>query len=133
MSYNKYILKELNDQEFGFLSLSIDYTRLDEYLFELEKDLKKRGFKGKLIFDLLMNNGINDRYYNAFFNGENFELSSLNFITNLNDKILKTSSEYYLANFNLIQESFMSKQSKFIIKKELQKSLSKQYSNANTV
>jgi len=133
MSYNKYILKELNDQEFGFLSLSLDYTRLDEYLFELEKDLKERRFKGKLIFDLLMNNGINDRYYNAFFNGDKFELSSFCFITNLSPKILKTSSEYYLNNFSLIQESFMSKQSKFIIKKELQKPLNNRYSTANTV
>jgi len=123
MNYNKYILKKIKDNEYGYLSISVDYTRLEEYLPEIENDLKKKGFKGKVIFDLLTNNGINDRFYYAIFDGEKFLLNSISFINSLNTGIKKVSSEFYLSNFNLIQQTYFSKQSKFLIKKELEKAV----------
>ena len=46
MENNKYILQKIENNEFGFLALSVDYSRLDEYIFDIEKDLKKNKYKG---------------------------------------------------------------------------------------
>lgn len=124
MDYNTYILKKVNNRRFGYLSISLDYTRLDEYLCDIESDLKKRKFKGKIIFDLLTNNGLNDRFYQADFDGNKILLGTISNISSLDLGIKKVSSKYYLSNFNIIQQSYISKQSKFLIRKELEKTVS---------
>lgn len=119
MENNKYILQKIENNEFGFLALSVDYSRLDDYIFEVEKDLKKNKYKGKVVFDLLANNGINDRYYFCMFDGEKILLNTLSSINELNNEIHKISSKFYLSNFDIINNSYISKQSKFMIKKKL--------------
>ncbi|MEO5991383.1 MAG: type II toxin-antitoxin system RnlB family antitoxin [Ferruginibacter sp.] len=124
MKYSTYILKKINDRIFGYLSISLDYTRLDEYLCDIESDLKRKNFKGKIIFDLLTNNGLKDRFYQADFDGNKILLESISNISSLDLGIKKVSSNYYLSNFNLIQQSYISNQSKFLIRKELEKTVS---------
>lgn len=124
MDYSTYILKKVNNRKFGYLSISLDYTRLDEYLCDIEKDLKRKKFKGKIIFDLLTNNGLNDRFYQADFDGNRILLGTISNISTLDLGIKKVSSKYYLSNFNLIQQSYISNQSKFLIRKELEKTVS---------
>lgn len=121
MYYSNYILKKVNNREFGYLSISLDYTRLDEYLCDIERDLKKRNYKGKIIFDLLTNNGLQDRFYQADFDGDRILLNTISHISTPNSVIKKVSSKYYLSNFNIIEQSYISKQSKFLIRKELEK------------
>ena len=118
MENNKYILQKIENNEFGFLALSVDYSRLDEYIFDIEKDLKKTKYKGKVVFDLLANNGINDRFYFCMFDGKKIVLNTLSAISELNRDIEKISSNFYLSHFDIINNSFISKQSKFIIKKK---------------
>lgn len=120
MDYKTYILKKVNNSEFGYLSIGVDYSRLDEYLFDVEKDLKKRKYKGKIIFDLLTNNGLNDRFYKADFDGKKILLGTISNISILDLGIKKVSSAYYLSNFDLIQQSYISNQAKFLIRKELE-------------
>lgn len=119
MENNKYILQKIEDNEFGFLALSVDYSRLDEYIFDVEKELKKSKYKGKVVFDLLANNGINDRFYYCFFDGKKILLNTLSAINELNNEVQKVSSMFYLSNFEIINNSYISKQSKFLIKKKL--------------
>ncbi len=119
MENNKYILQKIENNEFGFLALSIDYSRLDEYIYDIEKELKIKKYKGKVVFDLLANNGINDRFYFCMFDGKKIVLNTLSAIENLNIEIEKISSNFYLANFDIISNSYISKQSKFLIKKKL--------------
>lgn len=119
MENNKYILQKIENNEFGFLALSIDYSRLDEYIYDIEKELKIKKYKGKVIFDLLANNGINDRFYFCMFDGKKIVLNTLSAIENLNSEIEKISSNFYLSHFDIISNSYISKQSKFLIKKKL--------------
>ncbi len=119
MENNKYILQKIENNEFGFLALSIDYSRLDEYIYDIEKELKIKKYKGKVIFDLLANNGMNDRFYFCMFDGKKIVLNTLSAIENLNSEIEKISSNFYLAHFDIISNSYISKQSKFLIKKKL--------------
>nr|WP_294927776.1 type II toxin-antitoxin system RnlB family antitoxin [uncultured Flavobacterium sp.] len=119
MENNKYILQKTENNEFGFLALSIDYSRLDEYIYDVEKELKKKKYIGKIVFDLLVNNGINDRFYSCLFDGQKILLGSLSSIKNLDNDIQKASSNFYLSNFDIINNSYISKQSKFLIKKKL--------------
>ena len=121
MKYNNYILRKVNNQQYGYLSISLDYSGLDEYICDIEKDLEKKQFRGKVIFDLLTNNGLRDRFYQADFDGTKILLKTIKNISTLDLKIKKVSSKYYLSNFNLIQQSYISKQSKFLIRKELEK------------
>lgn len=119
MENNKYILQKIEDNEFGFLALSVDYSRLDEYIFDVEKELKRSKYKGKVVFDLLANNGINDRFYYCLFDGKKILLNTLSAINELNSEVQKASSMFYLSNFEIISNSYISKQSKFLIKKKL--------------
>lgn len=119
MENNKYILQKIENNEFGFLALSIDYSRLDEYIYDIEKELKIKKYKGKVIFDLLANNGINDRFYFCMFDGKKIVLNTLSAIEDLNSEIEKISSNFYLSHFDIISNSYISKQSKFLIKKKL--------------
>ena len=124
MKYNNYILKKVNNQEYGYLSISIDYTGLSDYIFEIENELKKKKFRGKVIFDLLTNNGLKDRFFQAEFDGNKILLETIKSISTPDLRIKKVSSKYYLSNFNIIQQSYISKQSKFLIRKELEKTIS---------
>lgn len=124
MDYRNYILKKINNRAFGYLSISLDYTRLDEYMCDIEKDLKKRKFKGKVVFDLLANNGLSDRFYQADFDGNKILLDTIANILSIDLEIKKVSSKYYLSNFNLIKQSYISKESKFLILKELERTIS---------
>ena len=119
MKNSKYILQKTENIEFGFLALSIDYSMLDEYIYDIEKELKRNKYIGKVVFDLLVNNGINDRFYSCSFDGQKILLGSLSAIQNLDNDLQKVSSNFYLSNFDIINNSYISKQAKFLIKKKL--------------
>jgi hypothetical protein len=116
-------LKKVNNDKFGYLSIGLDYTSLDEYICDIENDLKKKKFKGKIVFDLLSNNGLSDRFFQADFDGDKILLKSIESIQTPDLPIRKVSSKYYLSNFEIIQQSYISKQSKFLIRKELEKTV----------
>ncbi len=124
MEHNNYILKKVNNNEYGYLSISLDYTRLDDYICDIENDLRKKKYKGKVAFDLLTNNGLRDRFFQADFDGNKILLNTIKSIPTLNLKIKIVSSKYYLSNFSVIQQSYISKQSKFLIRKELEATVS---------
>lgn len=119
MKNNKYILQKLEDNEFGFLALSLDYSRLDEYIFDVEKELRKKKYIGKLVFDLLVNNGLNDRFYSCSFDGNKILLNSLSYLRDVDNCVEQISSNFYLSHFDIINDSYISKQTKFLIKRKL--------------
>ena len=96
------------------LQINIDKEKLNYPNF-----LKKNKYKGKVVFDLLANNGINDRFYFCMFDGKKIVLNTLSAINELNRDIEKISSNFYLSHFDIISNSYISKQSKFLIKKKL--------------
>ena len=119
-----YIIEPIKTSNFGYLVFSTNYTRVDECIPEIEQCMFKMNFKGYVLFDLLINNGSDDRYYVAHFNGEKFDYKSFKSCYNINEDIAIASSNFYLNHLEYIDNSFMSKAKKFIIKKELKRVLS---------
>ena len=123
MKVKNYILKKIDEN--NYLYLSLNSNRLDAYIYEIEKKLKKNKFQGNIIFDLLMNNGLKDRFYKAKFDGNNIILKTLSF-TNINDKIKETSDNFYFSNIDIINNSnSLFDVEKFTMKKQLEKHLQK--------
>jgi hypothetical protein len=73
----------------------------------------------KYILQKIENNDINDRFYFCMFDGKKIVLNTLSAINELNRDIEKISSNFYLSHFDIISNSYISKQSKFLIKKKL--------------
>ncbi len=86
----------------------------------LEKDLMRIGIKGKILFDLLLSHGNNqDRYFEAFFNGEKINEESLKSTKSVSKKIKKLSSDFFLAKQHYLDNSVLSRAQKFLIRKKI--------------
>jgi len=84
----------------------------------IEKDLKKRGVKGKIIFDLLLSHGNNpDRFYEASFDGEKINEESLKAANSISKTIKKISGKFYREQDQCLENSVLSKAQKFLIKR----------------
>ena len=101
--------------------LSKNSARIHDYLIDIQNILKKHHYKGKCIFDLLLSNGIdkNNRFFEAHFNGRYFDLTSFKNIKEINTYVEKTSNSFYANNFDLIDNSILTKPQKFLLKKRL--------------
>lgn len=77
--------------------------------------------KGFIIFDLLLNNNIQDRFYQCFFNGKQFEINKLAKIDSkeINVKIIKTSSYFYIKNMDLFDSLFFTNEFKMDLRRKL--------------
>ena len=104
---------------FGYLVMLTDYIGFDSCIYDVEKDLQRTKFKGKIVIDLLPLNGINDRFYSLNFDGKKFNYSSISIIQSLDSEIETLSSNFYLNHFDIIEKLSISKHSKFLIKREL--------------
>ena len=104
---------------YSYISMSTDFSRPDDYLEELGIDLSNRQFKGKIIFDLLLCNGMrSNRFFSAHFDGEKFNgISSLK-SNDITTEVQSTASEFYMQHFDLVERNqLLSKPQKFLIKK----------------
>lgn len=87
-----------------------------EYLQDIEKDLAKKNFKGLVLFDLLLSNGDEyNRYVEAYFNGNLFELSSFKSPT-LNQEIEHISINFFKKYPDYIEKGVLSSIDIFKIK-----------------
>lgn len=122
MDRNSYILTKIVDNQYDFLLISTDMSRLEDYLFDVENDLKLSNRKCYILFDLLLNNSFSDRFYQCFFDGNKFNLKTLSRVNNneLNNELLKLSTSYYYNNIDLFEDIFFSEEYKKQIKNQLQ-------------
>ncbi|MFY7987715.1 MAG: type II toxin-antitoxin system RnlB family antitoxin [Flavobacterium sp.] len=122
MDRNSYILTDIVDNQYDFLLISTDMSRLEDYLIDVENDLKLSNRKCYILFDLLLNNSISDRFYKCFFDGNKFNLKTLSRVSDkeLNNELLKLSTSYYYNNIDLFEDIFFSEEYKRQIKNQLQ-------------
>lgn len=119
---SQFELKRTEISEYQFISFSIDYSRLDEYLSVVADKLKKLHYKGKILFDLAISNGIaDDRFYEAYFNGSDFDLHSFYRQKNIPYSVLEISNNFYANNIHFLDNSVLTKPQKFLFKKEIMK------------
>lgn len=121
MESNNYILKKINDNQYDFILISTDMSRLHEYISNVENDLKEYKIKSFILFDLLLNNNIDDRFYKCYFDGNNFIRNTLSKVQNneVNSKTICISSLYYLNNDYLFEDLFFTNEYKKHIFKNL--------------
>ena len=123
MIMNKHFkLLKSSDYEYRYVSVSTDFYRPDDYMEKLETELQKLKYKGKLVFDLLLSNGIKEnRYFCAYFDGNKIIVSTFSRMSNIRSTISSLTSDFYRENYNLVsQNHILSKPQKFLIKKGLE-------------
>jgi hypothetical protein len=117
----QYKLIKSEDNEYSYVSMSTDFSRLDDYFSKLELELNELNYEGKVAFDLLLSNGIkNNRYYSAYFNGERFVSSTFSNLGKVTVTIATLTSQFYKKNYELVSiNQILSKPQKFLIKRGL--------------
>ncbi len=123
MERESYILKSTNTNLYNIVLISKDMSRLQEYIKYVEEDLKFLKKETYILFDLLLNNNIEDRYYKCFFDGNKLIRNSLTKVKNdeLDDEIITLTSLYYLQHQELFDKLFYTKEYKSSILNQLEK------------
>ena len=104
--------------EYKLLVLSVSYVSPFDEIEELEKDLREMNFKGVVLFDLILCNGVgSDRFIKAYFDGNSFDSNTFEIVSDIKDDIKMISSNFYKDNSDLIDKGVLSKQHSFLLKK----------------
>ncbi|MED4990887.1 type II toxin-antitoxin system RnlB family antitoxin [Parageobacillus toebii] len=113
-----YIIDEQKGcKKYPFIIFSISYISPLEEIDLIEKELKCR-YKGKILFDLLLSNGIStNRYLEAEFNGENFILSSFKPLIQVDYTIKERAAIFYREHAEYLKNSVLPNAYRFLIKK----------------
>lgn len=104
----EYIIIELNDTSSKYCAVVISLTasRVDYYLNDITKELKRKYVVGYIIFDMLTTNGIRQRYYETFFNGKQFDLiNGFGHMLDVPKNIIAVSNNTFANNINLIKSN----------------------------
>ena len=112
-----YIINELTHNR--VLIIFHTWERPDAFFNEITHDLIKHTTKAEVYFDLLVNNGLNDRFYVATFKNGELKLNSFKKVKPL-DEYVKISDEYFSRNWGIIESnSVMTKFQKSFYKSKL--------------
>jgi len=124
MERSNYILKNIDNNQYSFIVISKDMSRLQEYISNVEHDLQLHHKKNFVLFDLLLNNSIEDRFYKCYFDGKKLNRNTLKKVNpvDLNSNIIATASKFYLKNECLLEDMFFTNE----YKKEIISILEKQ-------
>lgn len=114
-----YAVEHFDSKDFGYLIFSTGYWRLDESITELESIILGKRYKGKVLFDLLLANGTEDRYYEGVFNGKRFDYKSIKYLHNVSRDIQAATSCFYLKHLDFLDNSVLPKAKKVVLKKKL--------------
>lgn len=117
--YNNYNYKILTKDDFKIV-VSTSYENIVDYLDEIEEDLIKENYSGKIYFGLTLCNGINveNEFISLYFNGNKFENLDCKFerITKENKNFVY---DYYRDNPDMIENSVLNNASKYWIRNGL--------------
>lgn len=116
---SNFYLKRTDNPEMDFIAFSLTQERVHEYIDDIGHELKELDFVGYILFDLFMCNGLdsNNRFYTAFFNGENIDLNSFKNCKDVPTEILQECNFFYKNNYKLINDSALTKPQKYLFKK----------------
>lgn len=112
-----YEIQKLNYDDYPYVVYSTSYVNPIEDIGYIEEELKLL-FKGKVIFDLLLSNGISsNRFVEAEFDGDKFKYTSFKALNNVDTGIVKESSDFYRKHSALLENSVLPNAHQFLIKK----------------
>ena len=98
-----YEIQVLDSLEYKIIVYSRGVNTLSDYVKEVASQLLLRNYTGVVLFDLLLSNGVNDRYYILNFNGRSFEYDTLRKLNMISNKIHNISNNYYKSNIDLLE------------------------------
>ena len=102
--------------DYKYVILATSYENPIDELENIEDELEAKEYSGKVLFDLLLCNGMNSsRFVEIKFNGECFDLSSSITIKNLNNSIKEDIHQYFKDKPALLENSVLPKAQRYII------------------
>jgi len=111
------IHKKNNVEEYPFVIFSTSYVSPIEGIMDIEEELKYL-FKGKVLFDLLLSNGMSsNRFVEALFDGERFDYSSFKSLNNVDAELKQESTIFYQNNSELLENSILPNAFQYLIAK----------------
>jgi len=94
--------------------------RITDVISDVEKSISKKKYFGIVTFDLLLSNGIKNRFFEIPFENNKFELSKIKKVEIPKSNILAKANDYYLKNEILISNSSITRLEKRIIRTNLE-------------
>ncbi|MDD0822344.1 type II toxin-antitoxin system RnlB family antitoxin [Bacillus cereus] len=114
---NYQLQKSCEIEQYPYIVYSVSYISPIEELPDIAEELKNH-FQGKVLFDLLLSNGISsNRFLEAEFDGVTFNYSSFKSLSNVNELIKKGSSMFYQSNIEFLENSVLPNAHQFLVKK----------------
>lgn len=94
--------------------------RLPDVITKVEINIQKKKFSGMVVFDLLVSNGLTNRFIEVPFLSGSFILKESRRAEHLENSILNVANEYFRKNKECIQNSFITRIEKSKIMNELE-------------
>lgn len=95
---NLFFLEKIRTKDYPILVYSAGYHQISDYIMLLENNLRVQKYDGIVLFDLLLSNGLNNRFYTLIFNGEKFDYKSGKQVSALPANIVKKANSYQAKN-----------------------------------
>lgn len=112
-----YEIQKVDYQEYPYVIFSTSYVNPIEDIDDIEEELKPL-FKGKVVFDLLLSNGLtSNRFVEAEFDGTRFNHASFKALKDVNDLIIREATNFYSIHSELLKNGILSNAHQFLIKK----------------
>lgn len=107
-------------QDYEYVVFATSYENPIDELEDIENELFEKNYTGKVLFDLLLCNGMNSsRYMEMYFDGEYFELSTSKNLKKPSNILEKYIYEYLKDKPLLIESSVLPRAQQYLLKKGL--------------
>ena len=102
--------------DYKYVVLATSYENPIDELENIEDEIEAKEYSGKVLFDLLLCNGMNSsRFVEIKFNGECFDLSSSITIKNPNNSIKEDIHQYFKDKPALLENSVLPEAQRYIM------------------
>ncbi len=111
---NLFFIEKKRTKDYPVLVYSLGYHQISDFIKPLEGKLKEQKYTGIVLFDLLLSNGLNNRFFSMVFNGEKFDYKSGKQVTSLPLNIVKKANEYQTKNKIGVENSILTRSEKMV-------------------
>lgn len=112
----KYILEKINEDEYEYFIISLTYESILDYIEDIEKNLSIEKNKIIILIDQLLTTGNNkNRFISCEYQNGKIKLFTARNV-NCSENIRKISSQALKDNYDLIENSILTKNQKQCIK-----------------
>lgn len=100
--------------------LSTSYVSPLSKVFLVSKDLESQGYKGEVLFDLLLSNGFSqNRFLKMIFDGDKINPKTSEIINEVPCILMNEIYEFYYSHPEYVENSILSDAQKYLIKNKL--------------